>query len=351
MLVMRLIVAQSAVFQPNQELPIQPFRLCAESKSAPTEFEVTFFHDKVRYQFGFSSTSQRIMSEWLIAYRSQRPQTWYSRVYDPDSGSYDYKLGSNLQGAKVLWKEATRPNSLFLSTAIQLNSEQLKPIFDWITENWIVNENKGIPEASKTIAHIAERGPDSIKQFLSTADISIENIELRPVQGVMRSFVLDVATGKMNNSIEKRDMLVPTFLHRSALGSAEFDITEESDGTQRLFALAGPLLSIFERGNVLIIDELDKSLHALLVRHLIELFQDPVINKNNAQLVFTTHDTSLLEGKLLRRDQIWFTDKDENQVSKLFPLTDFAPRKDEALERGYLGGRYGAIPFLRSWSI
>lgn len=94
-------------------------------------------------------------------------------------------------------------------------------------------------------------------------------------------------------------------------------------------------------------DELDRSLHALLARHLVSVFQNPEMNVNGAQLIFTTHDTSLLDGDLLRRDQVWFAEKDENHASKLYPLTDFSPRKGEALERGYLSGRYGGVPILR----
>jgi hypothetical protein len=107
------------------------------------------------------------------------------------------------------------------------------------------------------------------------------------------------------------------------------------------------LFSIFENGQILIVDELDRSLHALLVRELIAMFQNPEVNVNNAQLIFTTHDTSLLDGTLLRRDQVWFTEKDSDQASRLFPLTDFTPRKNEARERGYLSGRYGGVPILK----
>ena len=110
-------------------------------------------------------------------------------------------------------------------------------------------------------------------------------------------------------------------------------------------------IEILERGQALVVDELDNSLHALLVRHLIERFQLPANRKNQAQLIFTSHDTTLLSGGLLRRDQIWFTEKDEMQSSRLFPLTDFAARKHEAFERGYLSGRYGSLPILAPWAV
>ena len=113
-----------------------------------------------------------------------------------------------------------------------------------------------------------------------------------------------------------------------------------------MFALAGPLLDVLESGAVFIIDELNSSLHPKLVRHLILYFNNPKINKNGAQLIFTTHDTSILDQELFRRDQIWFVEKDKHNATRLYPLTDFHPRKDEVLDKGYLQGRYGAVPFL-----
>ncbi|MBX9572168.1 MAG: ATP-binding protein [Candidatus Obscuribacterales bacterium] len=346
---MQGIVAKSAIVEPNLPLPSQPFRLCRGKADEPTEFEITFFCDDVRYQFGFKFTSKYITSEWLVAYKTSKPQTWYSRDYNPEKGDYEYKFGSHLLGAKTLWRDATRANSLFLSTAIQLNSEQLKPVFDWITENLVVFNNTDGPvfgNIGSTVEHIKQQGVDYVRQFLSVADIAIENIELKSVP--VQSFQFDAATGQLSNSRE--DLMLPVFSHSTEEGSATFELSEESHGTQRLFALAGPLFEIMKNGRVLIVDELDKSLHPLLVRHLIDRFQIPSANKRQAQLIFTSHDTSLLSPELLRRDQIWFTEKDGLQSSSLVPLSDFAPRKHEAFERGYLSGRYGAVPILREWA-
>ena len=129
-----------------------------------------------------------------------------------------------------------------------------------------------------------------------------------------------------------------------------FSLGDESMGTRNLLFLTGPVLEILDKGMVLVVDELGSSLHPLLVRRLVELFQNSRFNKKGAQLIFTSHDTSLLDQDLFRRDQIWFVEKDRDQASKLYPLSDFSPRKNEALERGYLMGRYGALPFLGDWS-
>ena len=141
-------------------------------------------------------------------------------------------------------------------------------------------------------------------------------------------------------------MKIPHFVHRVEGREYQFEMAEESAGTQLFFSLSGPLLDLLERGRLLIVDELDSSLHPLLVQRIVDLFQSPETNPKGAQLVFTTHDVSLLDSQKMRRDQVWFTEKDNDQVSHLFPLLDFSPRKGEALEKNYLGGRYGGIPIL-----
>jgi AAA15 family ATPase/GTPase len=141
-------------------------------------------------------------------------------------------------------------------------------------------------------------------------------------------------------------MVMPQFVHETKRGSAKFELHEESMGTQRLYLLAGPVLDVLRNGRALVVDELDSSLHTLLVRRLIGMFQSAKLNPHGAQLIFSTHDTSLLDQGLFRRDQIWFTEKDHSQATRLYPLSDFSPRNKEALERGYLAGRYGAVPFF-----
>jgi hypothetical protein len=190
-------------------------------------------------------------------------------------------------------------------------------------------------------------GKQAIRDFLASADISITDIDVVPRKGVTQTFNFDAATGKSDVRTEERDFLLPQFRHETEQGSAIFELGDESLGTQRLFALAGPVLDILKTGRILIVDELDSSLHPLLVRRLVGLFHNPRINTANAQLIFTTHDTTLLDPDLLRRDQIWFVEKNREQATTLYPFTDFSPRKKEAWERGYLMGRYGALPFFR----
>lgn len=345
--IMRAIVADSASLRPEQELNVQPFRLDARAEQEPIEFEVTFLREGVRYQFGFNASPQRILNEWLIVYEYTQPATWYERTYEALTNRYSYKFGARLKGSRKVWRDATRANALFLSTAVQLNSEQLRGVFDWITRSLIVFDNGMVPSLDYTVSHIAKHRGPAVAKFLSAADISIDEIGLKKTRGLFHEVRFDLAQGSIEPLSEQRDITVPTFTHSSKNGSAVFDLPDESEGTQKLFAMAGPLFDIFEQGQILVVDELDRSLHALLVRQLIDMFQNPEVNANGAQLIFTTHDTSLLEGRLLRRDQIWFFEKDAEQASRLYPLTDFSPRVGEAIERGYLAGRYGGIPVLR----
>lgn len=143
-------------------------------------------------------------------------------------------------------------------------------------------------------------------------------------------------------------------MHPSTSGAEQIsiDLKDESTGTQKFFSFAGPLLDILNDGLTLFVDELNSSMHPLMVRFLANLFHDPVKNKNNAQLFFTTHDTSILDNGVLRRDQIWFFEKNNKDNSThLYPLTDFKPRINEALGKNYLQGRYGALPFFGGFNL
>jgi uncharacterized protein len=349
MQLLRGIVNDSAKLQAGEAINVQPFRLDPAFAEQPVEFEMTFLLDNVRHQFGFTLTPHKILSEWLIVYKSTQPATWYERNFNERAQKYEYKFSAQLLGAKAVWSDATRDNALFLSTAVQLNSEQLRPIFAFLTGGLVILENGNIPAPDYTISHIERNNADSVREFLSAADIGIAEIRLKKQTARLHNVRLDPATGQFESvAAEPREINVPTFEHKAASGSAMFDLPDESEGTQKLFAFAGPIFGILENGQVLVVDELDRSLHALLVRQLISIFQNPDINQKGAQLIFTTHDTSLLDGELLRRDQIWFAEKDEDQTSHLRPLSDFSARKGEALERGYLSGRYGGVPILRT---
>ena len=348
---MRGVVVESAtVVQPGHTFAVQPFRLDAESTAQPTEFEVTFLRNGVRYQYGFAMTAQRIVREHLLVYKAFKPQRWFERRFDTETGKDRYDFGPGLKGAKNLWEGATRSNALFLSMAVQLNSEALRPVFDWFLNQLVIfNEQARLnPQVSVQMLKQPE-GRKAICNFLAAADISIADIDVvtRKVPGQAVHF--DLVAGKTEVRNEELEENQLRFHHVTDQGRAVFELADESDGTRNLLFLAGPTLDILGRGLTLVIDELDTSLHTLLVRELVRLFHRPEVNTGGAQLLFTTHDTSLLDAcGLFRRDQVWLVEKGHDQASTLISLNEFSPRKNEALERGYLMGRYGGVPFLNS---
>lgn len=350
---MRQVVVESAAkLQPGDVFPITPFRLDAESESHPTEFEVSFIASGVRYQYGFAATRDRVLKEWLLAYPKGRPQRWFERAWDADAQKYKWEMGSELKGQKQMWQDATRANALFLSTAAQLNSEQLAPVYDWFKRTLrtaqVGDWNK---KFSASLCEDVE-GRAKVMEFLRAADLGIDDVQVVKEKFDVSDLpddLQEMVKQHIAKEFEGKELLEVRTLHRTLDGrTVAFELDEESDGTQKLFAFAGPWLDSLEHGYVLFIDELHDNLHPKLVRFLVELFHSPETNPNNAQLVFTTHETSILSQEVFRRDQIWFCEKDDSLATALIPLTDFSPRKGrENLELSYLAGRYGALPYVR----
>ncbi|WP_334190690.1 AAA family ATPase, partial [Noviherbaspirillum sp.] len=194
---MRGVVAESAVIQPGQTFSVQPFRLDDKSASEPTEFEVTFLLDGVRYQYGFALTSQRVVSEHLLVYKAFKPQRWFERHFDADTGKDVYEFGSGFKGPKNLWEGATRANALFLSMAVQLNSEALRPVFDWFVNRLVIfNELTQLNQQVSIQMLKQTEGRKEICNFLAAADISIADIDVvtRKVPGQAVHF--DLVAGK-----------------------------------------------------------------------------------------------------------------------------------------------------------
>ena len=335
-------------------LPLLPFVLNEKTEKAPSIFEVIMVIGKVRYQYGFSATSERIHAEWLFAFPKGSPQKWFERDYNKKTEQYDYTLGEALKGQKKVWQEITNPKALFLSTAVQLNSTQLKPIYDWFTMNmWFIDANDLAPDLS--LEYCKEYGSKKIIAFLKAADFAIEDIKAIKVKP--KSEIISKYTAKLSDfplSIEQGEKkhFQAVTLHKTESGNhVGMNLEMESDGTLRMLALALPFLEVLENGSIMIIDELNQRLHPHLMRYLIDMFNNPKTNPNNAQLIFTTHAVSLLKKDIFRRDQIWFCERGGNQASTLFPLTDFKPRKGhEDFESYYMNGRYGALPIIGEFS-
>lgn len=355
---MKNFVLTSQSLQEGKNINVVPFSLNSQSRTAPSEFEVIFIHENVRYQYGFTATNTRVIKEWLWAYPEGRQQSWFERNYNPSNDTIMWEFGSKFIGSRSMikvWRESTRRNGLFLSTAIQLNNEQLKPIFNWFQHKLTVILPSNEINLQVSIEQCAsDEGKKRVMEFMNSADIGILGIELKKVPFSLENIpFVPKEMEPIFKDLIGQEITNVMFLHKitDSEDIISFDFSEESGGTQKLFAFAGPLLDVLAKGSILFVDELDTSLHPLIVRFLIKLIHNSEVNKNNAQLVFTTHDTSILDTEIFRRDQVWFVEKDDESASQLYPLTDFSPRKDEALERGYLKGRYGALPFIGEFTF
>lgn len=349
---MRGVVLTSGQVAPGRKFNVQPFLLDSASAQQATEFEVTFLIDRVRYQYGFSITKDCIFEEYLLVYKTSKPQSWFARSLDPETGGEHYKFGAGLEGTekqKKFWRSVTPPNALFLSFASFFNSAPLKKVFDWFESKLFVARD--MTEVNPGLSHDLlgdESGKRKLMKFLSTADISVADmsVEVRKVAG--KSLQINMETGHTDVQEEENEAHQVRFHYKTEQGDAVFDLEDESEGTRKLFFLAGPLLSFLKEGATFVFDELDTSLHTLLVKEIVRSFYNPVVNCAQAQLIFTTHNVSLLKkgSGLFRRDQVWIVEKNSDQATELQALSDFRPRKNEDGERGFLAGRYGGIPFL-----
>lgn len=346
---MQGIVINSLAATQVTESPYDPYKLSPKSSRAPSEFEVAFVQNKTRYEYGFAMDAVRVHREWLIEYPMGRGRRLFERFFDKREKRYNWKFSSYLKGNRSVWRDATRQNALFLSTAIQLNSTQLQPVFEWFQKRLVVIVGSTTMNPILTLNVLDQPGgKERVLPFLREADLGIADLEIRREPLPSKGLVLGGSPIIEQPSPGTLPNLVTVMLSHSGDGNSQMslDLTEESSGTQKLFRTAGAWLNVFENGEVLLFDEIDTSMHPLLVRFLVEKFHSDAANRNSAQLIFSTHDTSLLSQDVFRRDQVWFVEKDKNGASKLFPLSDFSPRKDEVLERWYLRGRYGALPIL-----
>lgn len=321
----------------------EPFRLDIEAANRPTTFELIFIRNGIRHQYGFAVDMEKIVDEWLIVVASRSPQLLFQRT----SGAAP-KFGKHLRGEKRRIHELTRPDALYLSVAAQLNHEQLGAIHKWLLDHVMVIQAKFVSAALTAELASDSSDADAVASMLKVADLGIEKVLVRRHEKPPEQSRQSEADPKTLVRAKGDDYLEVLTQHRRSDGSlVNFDLmADESDGTFRYFTILAPLFHCLGRGGAIAVDELDDSLHPLLVRRIVSWFHDPQVNKLGAQLLFNTHDTTLLDPSLFRRDQILFTEKDQHGKTRLYSLLEFSPRKTEALQKGYLEGRYGAIPFL-----
>ncbi len=349
---MRNYVANSSDKKMNDRTGVVPFLLDEKFHDKPSIFEVIFAHKGVRYQYGFSLDFEVIHEEWLMAYPSGKTQEWFRRkLTNKKTLSYEWDFKSrNFKGAKQSIANETRENQLLLSKGMSQNNEQLSEVYQWFAKGLMcLVRDMDILEnlTARRIMNDIEMKSRLLKQ-LHQADTGIMELKVEKKDFDAKSLP-DNMPEELKDSITQLvqgSEHLEVFTEHKMKGSDKgisFPFGFESNGTRKLFALLGPLLDSFDNNVVLFIDEIAANMHPHLARGLVKMFSK---SNSTAQTILTTHETRLLDKELLRRDQIWFAEKDAEGATHLYPLSDYHPRKDESLDKGYLAGRYGGIPFL-----
>lgn len=355
------LVMMSHTFQKGTAISYSPFKLDKNYLSKPTKFKIVFIKNNIKYVYGVSFNNEKIIDEYLYYYPEDRKAIIFERE---DTNNYKFTIDKKEQ--KFL-SEKTLENVLYLSNSTQLNYKKTSEAFDWFKDTLAVigttehpqlidftirslNKDKKLKELVLQALFEADLGISDV--VASIEKVSIDEMPLLIQKQLIR--IMSDASGNMPSNVEKIDIktIHKVIDEKGDEFKAEFNFDEESEGTKRLFALIGPWIDALSNGRVLIIDELDTKLHHLLNVFLIKLFHNPDQNRSNAQLIFTTHNTNLLDLDLFRRDQIWFTEKNPGVGNTdLYSLIEFSPRKDKNIQKGYLAGRYGAIPFIKDERI
>ena len=344
------MVNSSKDTQSTDEIGVEYFRLSEENENEPSFFELVFLMNGRKYRYGFKAIPQKIVSEWLFYVPNQRETKLFQREFNNIQITKTY----NAEGLQ----QRTRENALFLSVSAQFNVEIAEEILAWITEN--LNITSGLNSAQHmhhTIDCIIN-GDNKLEilQLVRDLDLGIDDIKVEQedltldsisddIPDELKALITKFGDGKATSvrTLHKNFDKNGTY-NKSMSG---FDLKRhESEGTQKLFALAGPIITTLKKGEILFIDEFDASLHPLISQAIIELFNSNETNTNNAQLVFMTHDTNLLSNKILRRDQIWFMEKNKYGATDLYSLVEYKVRNDASFENDYIKGRYGAIPYI-----
>ena len=357
LLFMRAFVLDS--FRSTEEvgsIDVEPFRLNTVSAEMPSSFEIVFVNGSIRYRYGFKATRQRVMAEWLYSAPKHAESMLFRREEDTIVVGRTFKEGRERA-------DLVRPNALFLTVLAQLNAATAQKVLSWFRRLTITSGVADMGMRAYTQSLLLQgKNVAPITELVMAMDTGIEGLrvergkvtKLPKVPPILpdevRAAIATIMQHPDNEHISVHAMHTVCDEVGNAVAHTEFDLDEqESEGTQKLFALAGPLANALLEGRVLVIDEFDARLHPLLSRRIVELFNDAVTNPQHAQLVIVTHDTGLLDNRLLRRDQIWFVEKDGKGASTLYSLAEFkGVRNDKDYERGYLEGRYGAIPYVSS---
>jgi uncharacterized protein len=339
---------------PERGMARSAFRLDSAKEKGPSRFEVDLILHGITHEYGFIIDDAQVLEEWAYRYPHGKAALLFRR------DGTDVTLGerNRAKGRAVL--EILRPNSLLLSAAAAANHPDLAPLRQWFAGNLLLAETANRARRCAYTAGMLqdEQHRDQVLGLLEAANLGITGARVREDDAELLERIeraTRIIQGREDepedNDSEAKVLESGIVLsHHGPTGTVEFNAAEESLGTMVWFGLAGPVIHALASGSVLLVDEIEASLHPALVRQLVRLFQDPETNQRRAQLIFNSHEASLLGDsgweRVLGRDQVWFTEKGDDGASRLYPLSDLKPRSDEAIGRRYVAGRYGATPVL-----
>ena len=350
MSVMRLMVLFSQTRgEPGGEVLRHPFKLDPACAGEPSRFEIDFVVDGVRHHYGFEASDDAFESEWLYDF----PRSHRRTLFERESG--EFRFGRGLKGRNAVIADLTRPNSLYLSAAAQNGHERLSRVFGYFQS--IRNAHAiVIPGAAASVLLVGKELDRRVIDFLGRIGTGVVAYRRKETEYAdeTEAFQRDFLAAMKKRGDVPADL--EAFMSgdwRTAIELAHqdqngekiyFDLNLESAGTRRLLFVLGFAFQALDEGTPLFVDELDTSLHTQAAEAVLQLFCLRKTNPKGAQLVATTHDTNLMRSPLLRRDQLWFTEKDAAGATRLYPLTDIRTRKGDDIGKGYLQGRYGAVP-------
>ncbi|NET60776.1 MAG: ATP-binding protein [Symploca sp. SIO2E6] len=340
------MINSSKETQSTEKIGVERFQLSTETEDQPSFFEIVFLLKGQQYRYGFEVNTDKVISEWLFYVPKSREAKLFERHDNDISSTKKYQA----EGIE----KRTRQNALFLSVSAQFNVEIAEIILDWLSKKIaVISGLDDIGYRRYTISClINDKNKDKIIKLIKKLDLAIDDIKAEEIK-INANDLPEELPDKIKNFLLEGEAVSVKTMHRkfdnqgNYISTELFDLdNQESEGTQKIFALAGLLVDILKGGKVLIVDEFEARLHPLISRAIVELFNSRETNPNNAQLIFMTHDTNLLSNKLFRRDQIWFTEKGRFGSTDLYSLAEYKIRNDASFESDYIKGRYGAIPYL-----
>lgn len=357
---MRRLILFSFEKSSTGELGITPFLLSTETEDAPSFFEVVFLVGDIRYRYGFEVDDTAVHTEWLYEAVRQSEKPLFIREKDGIE-----VMEKTFPEAKDL-ERRTRGNALFLAVIDQFNGKTAKKIIQWFNNFITVSGLSHEDYKAVTFGMLENKNTRPLLlDFYKKLDLGFDDIatDKKPFdpkelpEDIPESLVKQLVTDLQDSfRIEIRTIHKKYDAKNKVAGNVEFDMrSQESSGTNKLFNISGPVFDVLNDGGVLIIDELDASLHPLLTLAITRLFNSAEFNQKNAQLIFATHDTNLLNYGNYRRDQIYFVEKNKYGASEMYSLVEYKEegktiRKDRSFEKDYIEGRYGAIPFIGNLS-